>query len=144
QLTTLTTWALDRDPTLRVAYFDFQQDSILEFFLKLEPEAFQTLLLATTDAVHAQHPDRYKRFFPQAASHTILELSGCDTQPSNGIAVPEWTVDFLTGGPMWQDLVEPSRTSPRPVRASIGANEVRTPTTEHRSKAPGVNRARLN
>jgi len=107
QLTYLTGWALERDPTLRVAYFDYLQDAVLRFFLQLGADDFESLLRTVTDDVQAQHPDRFKRFFQQGESHTILQLPGFYTESLNDITVRDWTADFLTDGPAWQDLVAP-------------------------------------
>lgn len=105
QLTYLTTWALDRDPTLRVAYFNYQQDGVLRFFLKLDADGFRSLLLSVTDDLRAQHSDRFKRFFPPGESHTVLELPSFYTESLSGTTVRDWTADFLADGPAWQDLV---------------------------------------
>ena len=107
QFTFLTAWALERDPTLRVSYFDYLQDSVLEFFLKLDADAFGTLLRATTDEVHTQYSDRFKRFFPQGETHTVLGLSDFYELKIGTTSVRDWTADFLTNGPAWQDLIEP-------------------------------------
>lgn len=107
QLTYLTDWALDRDPTLRVAYFDYLQDGVLRFFLNLGPGDFQSLLLRVTDDLHARQPERFKRFFQQGQSHTVLELPSFYTEAINGTTVRDWTADFLSNGPAWQDLVAP-------------------------------------
>ena len=48
QITNLTDWALDRDPTLRVSYFDYLQDGVLQFFLDLSAEDFDNLLRDVT------------------------------------------------------------------------------------------------
>jgi hypothetical protein len=107
QLTYLTGWALDRDPTLRVAYFDYLQDGVLRFFLNLGAADFESLLRSVTGDVQAQHPDRFKRFFQQGELHTVLELPTFYTEELNGITVRDWTAAFLANDTAWQDLVAP-------------------------------------
>jgi hypothetical protein len=106
QLTYLTDWALDRDPMLRVGYFNYLQDAVLQVFLRITGPAFQALLLEITDDLRTRHPERFKRFFPAGSSHTILLGPTFYSEALEGITMNDWTADFLTGGPNWQDLVE--------------------------------------
>ncbi len=107
QLTYLTDWAVQRDPGLRVAYFDYQEDGVLTFFLKLDADMFGSLLRTVTNDVQGRYPDRIKRFFPRGATHTALVSDNFYTEELNGITVREWTADFLSNGPKWQDLIAP-------------------------------------
>ncbi len=106
QLTYLTDWALDRDPDLRAAYFNYLQDSVLRFFFNISATDFEALLRSVSGEVQQRHPDRLKRFLKTGESHTILELPGFYTLKIGDISMRDWTADFLTDGPNWQDLVE--------------------------------------
>lgn len=69
----LVAWTLDRIPDLRIGVFSGLQDSVLAgIFLDVPPEDYQHALLRETDAVHAAHPDRYRRFFIEGRMHTTL------------------------------------------------------------------------
>ena len=107
QTTNLSGWALQRDPTLRVALFDYLQDPVLRAFLVLDADGFDSLLRDVTGAVHDGFPDRYKRFFKQGATHVALVVPAFDTLEIEGTALHDWTTDFISDGPQWQDLVEP-------------------------------------
>jgi len=106
QLSYLSDWAMDRDPTLRTALFSYQQDNVIRGFLMLDGPSYQALLLDTTNDIHNRHPDRFKRFFKKGIAHTVLELPGFYALTVNGTVMRDWTADFLTDGPKWQDLVE--------------------------------------
>jgi hypothetical protein len=43
-----------------------------DLFLKLEPSTWRDSLRDETDALHAAHPDRYRRFFFAGRAHTAL------------------------------------------------------------------------
>lgn len=100
-------WALARDPTLRAALFEYLKDSVIRSFLKLDAPAFQTLLLSVSGDIHGRHPEQFKRFLKDGIQHTAFELPNFYTLAINGTTLRDWTADFLTDGPAWQDLVEP-------------------------------------
>lgn len=102
----LTDWAMDRDPTLRTALYSYLQDMVIRGFLNLDGAHYETLLRSTTDDLHQRHPDRFKRFFKKGAAHTVLELPNFYTLAVRGTVVRDWTADFLTNGPQWQDLID--------------------------------------
>ncbi|MFN8642503.1 MAG: MBL fold metallo-hydrolase [Candidatus Binatia bacterium] len=49
----------------------------------------RALLLAVTDDIHSRQPERFKRFFIQGESHTVLELPRSTTV--DGTTVRDWT-----------------------------------------------------
>jgi hypothetical protein len=106
QLSYLTDWALDRDPTLRTALFSYLQDNVIRGFLQLDGSAYEALLRQYSDDLHDRHPDRFKRFLKSGSGHTVLELSTFYTLAVQGTVVRDWTADFLTNGPRWQDLID--------------------------------------
>lgn len=106
QLTYLTEWALERDPTLRVGYFSNLRDTVIRTFNLLAPEAYEALLLAVTDDLHDRQPERFRRFFVQGDSHTILAFPFFYTLSLAGTTVRDWVADLIDDGPRWRDLIE--------------------------------------
>jgi hypothetical protein len=106
QVTYLSEWAIERDPTLRVALFSNLQDAVIRSFLQLSGPDYEALLRQVTDDIHSRQPDRFKRFFIQGSSHTIVELPTFYTTEIAGTTMRDWTADMLVDGPKWQDLIE--------------------------------------
>jgi hypothetical protein len=106
QVTYLTEWALERDPTLRVGYYSNLGDAIIRTFNNLSREAYEALLVGVTDDIHGRQPERFQRFFIQGEDHTVLASPTFYTTEIGGTTVREWTADLLAGGPLWQDLIE--------------------------------------
>jgi DUF3089 family protein/pectinacetylesterase len=106
QYSYLSEWALDRDPTLRVALFSNLRDGIIRSFNKLDADDYESLLREVTGDIESRNPDRFKRFFVQGESHTIIEIGQFYTTEIAATRLRDWTEDFLTDGPAWQDLIE--------------------------------------
>ncbi len=106
QITYMTEWALERDPRLRVAYFNYQEDGVLQFFLTLNGPSFRSLYFQVTDDIRTRQADRFRRFLPSGSAHTILLSSEFYTRRVGGIVMRDWTADFLTNGAHWQDVAE--------------------------------------
>jgi len=106
QITYLTEWSLERDPDLRVAFFNYLQDGVLRFFLGLGADPFQNLLLEVTDDLHSRPAERFQRFFPEGMTHTVLLSPEFFELELEDTTVRDWTVGFLEGTPVWRDLVE--------------------------------------
>lgn len=107
QFSYLADWALDRDPSLRSALFNYLQDSVLRFFLAIDAGGFESLLRSISGEIHDRHPDRFKRFLKAGSAHTVLLSPAFYELEIEGITVAEWTADFLVDGPKWVDLVDP-------------------------------------
>lgn len=72
-ITGLVRYLLDHDPNVRVAALSSWYDFIISgLFLRTEPAAFRDALAAETGAIHAAHPDRYRRFIYDGQGHTAL------------------------------------------------------------------------
>ncbi len=72
-ITGLVRYLLDHDPNVRVAALSSWYDFIISgLFLRMEPAAFRDALAAETGAIHAAHPDRYRRFVYDGQGHTAL------------------------------------------------------------------------
>jgi hypothetical protein len=106
QVTYLTEWALERDPTLRVGYYGNLSDVVIRSFNLLSPEAYEELLVGVTDDLHGRQSERFQRFFIQGEGHTVLELPIFYTTEIDGTSVRDWTAGLLDAGPAWQDLIE--------------------------------------
>jgi hypothetical protein len=106
QVTYLTEWALQRDPTLRVAYYSSLADAVIRSFNNLSAEAYQALLLGVTDDIRSRQPERFQRFFIRGDSHTVLALPEFYTSEIDGTTVRAWAADLLDDGPEWRDLIE--------------------------------------
>lgn len=106
QITYLTEWALDRDPQMRAAYFNYQQDGVLQFFLALDGPSFQSLYFQITDDIRGRQADRFRRFLPTGNTHTILLSDEFFDKTIDGVVMKDWTADFLVNGLNWRDLVE--------------------------------------
>lgn len=106
QFTHLLTWALERDPELRVALFNYLQDPVLQFFLALDEPGFERLLLSVTAQVRDAQPDRFRRFLPSGRAHTVLLSPEFYELALDGVTVREWTEAFLAGDPAWVDLID--------------------------------------
>lgn len=108
QVAYLTEWGLERDASLRVGYFSYLRDAVIRGFLRLDPEAYEALLLDVTGDIRSRQPERFKRFFVQGQGHTVLELPSFYDLEVNGTAFRDWTADLLSDGPAWQDVVDES------------------------------------
>src|SRR5262249_55004402 len=99
-------WALARDPEMRMALYSYQQDGVIRTFLHYQGPEYQAVLFASTDALHVQYPDRFKRFFPKGDGHTVLELPRFYTLAIRDTSVHDWTQAFLDDSSAWTDTIE--------------------------------------
>ncbi|MEW6272502.1 MAG: pectin acetylesterase-family hydrolase [Thermodesulfobacteriota bacterium] len=106
QYTYLLDWAFQRDSKLRVSMYSYLQDGVISFFIDLDGPAYESLLRAVTDDVHARNPERFQRFFKTGSAHTVLQSPEFYTQTIDGVTVRDWTQAFLDGTDGWVDLVE--------------------------------------
>jgi hypothetical protein len=129
-------WTLDRDPDVRVAVFSSWYDSIIaSTFLQIDDELFAQTLDAQTSALHAAHPDRYRRFFVDGITHTTMlgdptgiigsdiravelppgflnqlssiEIGSMETTAIGERRFSDWIRDFVEASDAWTDTVEP-------------------------------------
>jgi hypothetical protein len=103
QLINLYPWLLARDPNVKIGLFSSYQDSVIgQNFLEMTPQAFQDLLLSTTDKIHAEFPDTFKRYFIKGSEHCVTDYF----YSVNAISVRDWIEDLVTDSPEWQDVLE--------------------------------------
>jgi hypothetical protein len=103
QLINLYPWLLARDPQLKVGMFSSYQDSVIgQAFLGMKSTAFRDLLVNTTDKIHAEFPDTFKRYFIKGAAHCVWDYF----YSVDGVSVRDWIEDLVTNSPEWQDVLE--------------------------------------
>jgi Pectinacetylesterase len=106
QFTSVVSWGLAHDPSLRVSLFSAYQDSVIgPEFLKMKGPDYEKLLVQETSKVYAEHPEQYHRFFWDGGDHTAL-LGGYSDLEIQGIGLVPFTQAMLDGGPDWRDLLE--------------------------------------
>jgi hypothetical protein len=106
QYSYLVDWALDRDADARFAFYSYQQDGVISFFIDLSGAAYRQLLLDVTGDLLNRNPGRFARYFPQGTTHTVLLSQEFYTQAIGGVPLIDWTSDFLDDAPTWTDVVE--------------------------------------
>jgi hypothetical protein len=114
QSTALIEWRLDKDSTIREAFYETDSDLTNRFFLNLlgDQPAFRELIVTEHGALNEAYPNRYKRFIVAGdESHTALQRPLFYTQDANGVLLYKWTQDFLKDNGKgakkgWIDIVE--------------------------------------
>ena len=95
QMAYLIGYQLDFDDRLRVAMFSYRDDIVIGgIFLRLF-SAYAPLLQQVTDDLHNRHPDRFRRFFVEGSSHTIVSTRDFDRQWPHGQRFTKWLGAFL-------------------------------------------------
>ncbi len=105
QFTSLISWALAHDPTLKVGGTSSYEDVVIgNGFLGMEGPAFKQLLLEQTAIVHDAYPKRFERYFIAGSQHTLVLSFYADGV--NGVSMPEWTRRLVTDSPTWTDEMQ--------------------------------------
>jgi hypothetical protein len=102
-------WRLDRDSTIREAWYETDGDGTNRFFLNVPTQAqYRDLILEQSDELNDAHPDRFKRFIKSGdASHTAVQTPLFYSQTIDGVRLDQWTRDLVSpSGTGWEDLVE--------------------------------------
>jgi hypothetical protein len=113
QSTAIIKWRLDKDTTIREAFYETDADQTNRFFLDLlfDPAGFRELIVTEHGLLNAAHPNRYKRFIVAGdTSHTALQTPLFNTQDANGVVLSDWTADFLASSPSWRTRSRNGRT----------------------------------
>ncbi len=102
-------WRLERDRSIREAWYETDGDATNRFFLNVPTqEAYRDLILEQSGELQANHPNRYKRFIKSGDdSHTAVQSPLFYSQTIDGVTLDEWSsglVDPSLG--TWEDLVE--------------------------------------
>jgi hypothetical protein len=109
QATEVIAWRLDNDSTVREAFYETDSDLTNRFFLDLlgDQPAFRNLVVTEHGLLNTAHPDRYKRFIVAGdTSHGALQSPLFYIQEADGVALSDWTSDFIKQKKTWTDIVE--------------------------------------
>lgn len=102
QLTYMYSWLLERDTALRVGLFSSYQDAVTSSGWGMAPEAYQSLIVNTTEAIRADHPDTFRRYFIVGDMHCLDDYSyGVD-----GVSFWEWIGYLVNDDNRWIDILE--------------------------------------
>jgi hypothetical protein len=103
QLISLYPWMLGNDPNLRVGLFSSYQDSVIgNIYLGMSPPAFENLLMDSSELIHDQYSETFKRFFVKGSSHCVTDYNF----RLRGVSVFEWIAALVSEGDDWDDLLE--------------------------------------
>jgi len=99
---------LEYDPQLRIGMFSSYRDAIIsKWFLGLDQDRFEEILLNVTGEIHADYPARFKRFFIKGATHTTYGfVPPGPNRPIHGTTLFEWIGQLVNEDPAWRDLLE--------------------------------------
>ena len=102
-------WRLERDGSIREAWYETDGDGTNRFFLNVPTQAqYRALILGQTDPLNASYPDRFKRFIKSGDdSHTAVQTPLFYSQTVDGVKLSTWSKRFISpSGNKWDDLVE--------------------------------------
>ena len=102
QLIYLFDWLLNRDPELKIGMYSSYQDAVISNVVGINGEENERLLRSTTDQIHQNHPDTFKRYFIQGDSHCISDFYN----QVNGITVWDWLDALVNDHTSWKDILE--------------------------------------
>jgi hypothetical protein len=107
---------MDADPQLRIGFFSSYRDMIIsEWFLKMNQDDFENVLMTVSGNIRKSHPERFARCFIQGESHTTLPSTlypmlfpyeeGLN-HTINGISIYEWIGQLINDESTFTDLLE--------------------------------------
>ena len=102
-------WRLANDRSIREAFYSTDGDETNRFFLNVPTQAdYRQLVIEQHDEIRAANPLRYKRFIKSGSdTHTALQDNELYyTEEVHGIALVDWTKNFVKRRFGWFDLVE--------------------------------------
>ena len=116
--TRLIEWQLEADDNFTMSALSFSEDAVIAVtFLMINPATFRTTLLAETGRTTSTFVDRYKRFIPAGAAHTVLlrensdggggglQIGSLETE-IGGVTALDWFTAHVDGTEGWVDLVD--------------------------------------
>lgn len=105
QLLFLLDWGLPRDPRVRVGILMHLNDFTIGTGYLGVGMGFPGLLRETTGRVHAQFPDRFRRFYVEGIKHTSIFDGETYTLERDGLKFTDWLAAMLQGDLAgWPDL----------------------------------------
>jgi hypothetical protein len=97
-------WLLERDANVRIAFLSYYEDPVIgTAFNALDGAAYKALLLAETDPIAADHPDRFKRFMLPGSKHVVM--FGLPDISADGVKLTDWLAGFADGDATWRDVL---------------------------------------
>jgi len=108
RLTFMYSWLLKRDSRLRVGVYSSLRDRVVSSGWGEAPEVYRSILLDTTDAIRAEHPDTFRRYFVSGETHCPDDYS----VRLDGVSLWSWIHYLVSDDPRWTDLVEESMPAP--------------------------------
>ncbi|MBN1655032.1 MAG: hypothetical protein JXA30_14785 [Deltaproteobacteria bacterium] len=105
QLSQMYQWMLDNDETVKISMLSYYEDSVIgTFFNEMSGPDYKALLLTETDSIHANHPDRFKRFMLPGQRHVVSR--DWSTVTADGVLVSDWVTAMVTGDDsVWKDIL---------------------------------------
>jgi hypothetical protein len=95
-------WLLERDPFLKVGLFSSYYDAVTSSGWGMSPEEFEPLLIDVTDAIRADYPDKFSRYFIIGDRHCMDDYS----YAVNGVSFWDWVGYLVSDDPRWMDILE--------------------------------------
>jgi hypothetical protein len=116
--TRLVEWQLAADDNVTMSGLSFSADFVISVtFLMISPDDFTSSLLAETERMTTNFPDRYKRFIPAGAAHTtllretsdggggVIQIGTLETEVG-GVTVLDWFTAMIDGTDSWTNQVD--------------------------------------
>jgi hypothetical protein len=105
QLLFLLDWIMPRDPKLRIGILMHLNDFTIGTGYLGIGLGFPDLLRDTTGRVHAQFPDRFRRYFVEGIKHTSIFDDETYELERDGLVFTDWLAALLAGNQAgWPDL----------------------------------------
>ena len=102
QLIWLFDWMLDHDSRLKIALYSSYQDAVVSQVVGMSGAENEQLLRTSTEQIHQDHPDTFKRYFIQGDSHCIADYYN----QVNGVTLWMWLDAFIHDRPGWSDVFQ--------------------------------------
>jgi hypothetical protein len=102
QITYIYSWLLERDSQLRVGLFSSYHDATFCSGWGMAPEAFESLIISTTETIRTDHPDTFMRYFIIGDMHCIDDYS----YRVDGVSLWDWVGYLVNEDPRWIDILE--------------------------------------
>jgi len=102
QLIWLFDWMLDHDSRLKIALYSSYQDGVVSQVVGMSGEENEQLLRITTEQIHQNHPDAFKRYFTQGDSHCIADYYN----QVDGVTLWMWLDAFINNRAGWDEVLQ--------------------------------------
>ncbi len=93
---------MDGDARLKIGLYSSYGDLTDRSLTGMSGEEYKKLLLETTDPLHRNHPDRFKRYLINGEGHCI----GDYYTKVNGVSIWSWINNMINDNPKWGDVLQ--------------------------------------